>query len=278
MRQNRNTKPEKIEDFIEIAKKIRRKTLNIIYRSKSAHIGPSFSIVEILIALYFKCLYVSPDRVQDQNRDRFILSKGHGCPALYAVLAQRGFIDANVLKGFAIDGGTLEQHPTRDIMKGIEVSSGSLGHGLSIGVGMALAAKNDQLSHRVFTLLSDGEINEGSTWEAILFAPQHKLDNLIAIVDYNKIQALGRNKDIINLEPFAEKWRAFGWEAQEVDGHSFDQLIAAFERIPFKHGKPSVIIAHTIKGKGVSFMEDKLLWHYRCPDEEEYKKALEELS
>jgi len=277
MRKTKNMKSQEIEEFQEVAKKIRREILDMIYRAKAPHIGSSFSIVEILVVLYFKYLKISPNNSQDKNRDRFILSKGHGCPALYAVLAHRGFFNSDILKGFGCNGGTLEEHPTRDLIKGIEISTGSLGHGLSIGTGMAIAAKHDNNPYRVFVLLSDGETEAGFVWEAAMFAAHHKLDNLIAIVDYNKIQALGRIKEVVDLEPYSEKWRSFGWEVKEINGHDFAQLFSVFEDIPFKHGKPSVIIAHTIKGKGISFMEDKLLWHYRCPDKEEHKKALKEL-
>ncbi len=264
--------------YKNIAREVRIDVLNMLYNAKSPHIGSSFSIVEILVALYFKGLSISPDRTEDENRDIFILSKGHGCPALYATLARRGFFKPCALSEFGIDGGTLESHPTQDIKAGIEVSTGSLGHGLSIGAGMALAAKYDRYDRRVFTLFGDGELNEGSIWEAALFAPQHKLDNLIAIVDCNKIQALGNTQEVIDLKPLAEKWSSFGWSVEEIDGHNFEQIIGAIENIPLRRQKPSVIIAHTIKGKGVSFMENKLLWHYRCPDEAEYKRALQELS
>ena len=269
---------QEINNYKNIAREIRRELLNMVYRTKSGHIGSSLSTVEILVALYFKCLRISPKEPEDKNRDRFILSKGHGCPALYATLAHRGFFGSDVLNGFAVDGGTLEQHPTRNIAQGIEVSTGSLGHGLSIGVGMAIAAKYDKSNYRIVVLLSDGEMDEGSVWEAAMLASHHKLDNLVAIVDYNKIQALGRTNEVVNLEPVAEKWHSFGWEAEEIDGHDFEQIINALERAPFRQLKPSVIIAHTVKGKGISFMEDKLLWHYRCPDEKEYAKALKELS
>ena len=176
-----------------------------------------------------------------------------------------------------MNSGTLEQHPSRDLNRGIEVSTGSLGHGLSIGTGMAKAAKHDNNPYRVFVLLSDGETQSGFVWEAAMFATHHRLDNLIAIVDYNKIQALGRVKEVIDLEPYSHKWRSFGWEVKEVDGHDFTQLLSVLKNVPLKQGRPSAIIAHTVKGKGVSFMENKLLWHYRCPDEEEYLKAIKEL-
>ncbi|MFH1181034.1 MAG: transketolase [bacterium] len=258
-------------------KGIRRDILEILYRTKSPHIGSCFSMVELLTALYFKILKIDPKNPADPNRDRFVLSKGHGAPALYAVLAKRGFIGKEALAGFAKDGGTLEQHPNRNVSQGIEITSGSLGHGLSIAAGMALAGKYDKANWRVFAFSSDGDLEEGSSWEAIMFAGHHKLDNLIAIVDYNKLTAMGRIKEILDLDPLAEKWRAFDWEVKEVDGHNMEEIINALENIPFKNGKPSCLISHTIKGKGVSFMENDPKWHDKCPDEQEYEKAAEEL-
>jgi transketolase len=265
-------------DIFLLPSRIRRAVLDLIHRSGSPHIGSSFSCVEILISLYFRIMNVSPDGSFDDNRDRFILSKGHACPALYAVLAQAGFLSEKELKGFATNGGTLEQHPVMDLKRGIEASTGSLGHGLSIGIGMALAAKRDKRSSKVFVLMSDGELNEGSVWEAAMFASHHRLDNLVAIVDYNKIQALGFTKDIVGLEPLSEKWSSFGWATKEIDGHDMDGITETFNKVPFTNNKPSVVIAHTVKGKGVTFMENSLLWHYRAPDDEEYRRALKELS
>jgi transketolase len=269
---------KEVAEYKNIAKHIRRTILNMIYRTKSPHIGSSLSMVEILVALYFRVLSIDPEKPNDPNRDRFVLSKGHGCPALYATLTQRGFFSKDVLDRFAIDGGYLEQHPTRDVSAGIEISSGSLGHGLSLGAGMAIAAKYDRYSYRVFVFLGDGELDEGSNWEAIMFAAHHELDSLVAIVDYNKLQILGRTSEVLNLEPLADKWRSFGWAVREIDGHDFKQIIETLEKTPFLSRKPSVVIAHTIKGKGISFMEDELCWHDKYPDEEEYKKALAELA
>ncbi len=266
-----------IRDLELKARKIRTVILEMIYRTKAPHIASSFSIVEILMALYFKYLKIDARYPCAKNRDRFILSKGHGCPALYAVLAERGFLDKRDLREYSIDGGSLEQHPRINIKKGIEVSTGSLGHGLSVGAGMAFAAKRDKAHYKIYVLLSDGELNEGSTWEAAMFAPHHHLDNLIAIVDYNKMQALGFTKDILNLEPLADKWRAFGWNVYEVDGHDFSNIFSVFKSFRSSN-RPSVFIAHTIKGKGVSFMENNLLWHYRAPNDKEYFDALKELS
>jgi transketolase len=264
--------PRTLSDFEKTAQKVRRTILEMIYRTKSPHIGSSLSAVEILVALYLKILNLS-DR---QDRDKLILSKGHACPALYATLFEKGFLNADDLKGFAVNCGTLEQHPKMDPKKGIEVSTGSLGHGLSMGAGMALGAKVSKKEFRVFVLLSDGELNEGSVWEAVLFAGHHKLTNLTALVDYNKMQALGFSKDILDLEPLGKKWESFGWHSQEVNGHDFGQIFSAFRSL--SSTRPNAIIFHTIKGKGVSFMENNLLWHYRAPDDEEYRLALEELS
>ncbi len=265
-----------LEDFFSLSTQIRRSILDLIYKTKSPHIGPSFSIVEILVSLYFKFLNISPDDSSNPERDRFILSKGHSCATLYAVLAERGFLSKDDLDGFAVNGGVFEQHPNHDLTRGIEVSTGSLGHGLSIGAGMALSGKVDNKGYKVYVLLSDGELNEGSVWEAILFAGHHRLNNLVAIVDYNKIQALGYTKNILDLEPFGEKWKSFGWNVNEIDGHNYEQIFDSLSSL--SHEKPNVVVLHTVKGKGVSFMEDKLLWHYRAPDDNEYKLALEELN
>jgi len=269
---------DNLDFYYALSKKIRIKILDLIYRTRSPHIGSSFSIVEILIALYFKVLNIIPEEPFLPDRDRFILSKGHACPALYAVLEERGFLSEEDLMGFAVNNGVLEQHPSMNVRKGIEISTGSLGHGLSIGVGMALAGKKDKKSYNVYVLLSDGELNEGSVWEAMMFAATHCLDNLIAIIDYNKIQALGYTRDIISIAPLNCKLASFGWTVNEIDGHDYGEIFQVFNKIPFSINKPSVIIAHTIKGKGVSFMEDKLLWHYRSPNNDEYLKALKELS
>jgi transketolase len=260
-----------------LAKRIRRKTLGMIHRAKSSHIGSGFSMADLLAVLYTRILRVDPARPDWPERDRFILSKGHACVPLYVVLAERGFFPKEWLDDFYQDDARLAGHVTHVGVPGIEVSTGSLGHGLPMACGMALAGKRDRKGYRVFAMLSDGECDEGSTWEAILFAPAHRLDNLIAIVDYNKIQSLGTVKEVLDLEPFAEKWKAFGWEVREIDGHDFGQIESVLAGVPLVAGKPTCILAHTVKGKGVSFMEDKLLWHYRSPDREEMAKALAEL-
>lgn len=257
------------------SREVRKTILRLSHGTKSPHIGSSLSIVEILVALYFTFLNVSPDHMQEFNRDRFILSKGHACAALYAVLAERGFIVADELNKFAVADGVFEQHPNIDCDRGIEVSSGALGHGLSIGAGMALAGKIKRLPYKVVVLLSDGELNEGSVWEAVMFSAHHKLDNLLALVDANKMQALGFTKDILDLEPIEDKWKAFGWCTQTIDGHDFAQILNALDNLA--KDRPNAVILNAVKGKGISFMEDNILWHYRAPDDDEYQRALEEL-
>lgn len=260
-----------------LANRIRQHVLKMTYHAKSAHVGTSLSMADLLAVVYGGVLHVDPSRPGWPERDRFILSKGHGCAGLYAVLAERGFFPGEWLDNFYQDGSRLAGHVTHTGIPGVDASTGALGHGLSIACGMALVGKRDGRSYRVFTMLSDGECDEGSTWEAVLFAPQHGLDNLIAIVDYNKIQSLGTVKEVLDLEPLVAKWEAFSWAVREIDGHDFEQIEGSLKDIPFKPGQPSCIIAHTVKGKGVSFMENKLLWHYRSPDGEELRRALAEL-
>src|SRR6266446_3619459 len=264
-------------DSAHLAHHIRLRTLEMIHRAKSSHIGSSFSMADLLAVLYTNILRVDPKRPEWSERDRFILSKGHACAALYVVLAERGFFPESWLNDFYQDGARLAGHATHVGVPGVEISTGSLGHGLPIACGMALAGKRDGRAYRVFALLSDGECDEGSVWEAALFAPHHRLDNLIVIVDYNKIQSLGTVKEVLDLEPFAPKWRAFGWAVQEIDGHDVEQIERILAAVPYEPDKPTCIIAHTVKGKGVSFMENKLLWHYRAPDNDEMARALDEL-
>jgi len=261
----------------ELAAAIRYHTLMMVHRAKSSHIGTCYSMAELLAVLYARFLNVDPRRPDWPERDRFVLSKGHGAAAIYAVLAERGFFPRAWLETFYQNGSRLAGHVTHHSVPGVEVSTGSLGHGLSIATGMALAAKRDGAQHRVVVLLSDGECDEGSTWEPILFAQQHGLDNLLAIVDYNKIQSLGTVTEVMELEPFAAKWEAFGWAVREIDGHNIDEIETTLQAMPFEPGRPNCIIAHTVKGKGVSFMENDLLWHYRTPQGEEFEAALAEL-
>jgi transketolase len=262
----------------KLAQQIRKHALRMTSLGKSSHIGSVFSIADILAVLYGEILQVDPQNPTWSARDRFILSKGHAGAGVYAVLAERGFFPVEKLNTHYQDGSDLSGHVSHKGIPGVEFSTGSLGHGLPVGVGMAYGGKLDDLSHRVFVLLSDGECDEGSNWEAILFAAHHHLDNLVAIIDYNKLQSITTIKQTLNLEPFADKWRSFGWAVQQIDGHDHSAIQSACLQIPFELGKPNCIIAHTTKGKGVSFMEDSVLWHYRSAQGEEYEKALQELN
>lgn len=264
-------------DYKTLATQIRAHVLRMTHRANASHVGTSLSTADLLAVLYGAVLRVDPARPDWAERDRFILSKGHGCAALYAVLAEQGFFPKGWLETYCQDGLHLAGHITHHGVPGVEVSTGSLGHGLPIGCGMALASKRDGRSYRVLVLLSDGDCDEGSTWEAALFAPHHRLDNLVAIVDYNKIQSLGMVKDILDLEPLAAKWQAFGWAVREIDGHNLKQIQDTLQRVPFESERPSCIIAHTVKGKGVSFMENQVAWHYKSPNAEQLGQALEEL-
>lgn len=318
------------QHFIDIAKNVRRDILSMSYRAKSAHSGGAYSCVEILVSLYFNVMKVFPKDAENPNRDRLIFSKAHDAKALYAVLAQRGFFPKKILEKYEVDDGVLPGHSTRHCVPGVEISAGSLGHGLSMAAGVAYALKiksiasdnkffldplrasqlhtsahsrigdllstsvserekrsskklsslaSSSASPRVFAILSDGECDEGSTWEAAMFAGHHHLDNLTVIVDYNKLQGYGFTKDILDLEPFAEKWRAFGFAAKEVNGHLFKELIFTLSSLPFIKGKPSVVIAHTIKGLGGPKKHvGQISSQYKPPTEEEYKQVLKELS
>lgn len=262
---------------LEFSKKIRISTLKMIAKAKASHIGSCFSMADILAVLYTQILKVDPSLPTWPQRDRLLISKGHAAAIVYATLAEIGFFPKERLETYCQDGSSLAGHVTHHGVPGVEISSGSLGHGLPIGCGMALAAQRDKNDYKTFVILSDGECDEGSNWEAILFAGHHRLDNLVVIVDYNKIQSFGTVKEVLNLEPFADKWKAFNWAVKEVDGHDHQKLKEAFLSLPFEKGKPSVVIAHTIKGKGVSFMQNDLAWHYKSPSEEQFKKALLEL-
>ena len=260
-----------------LAKKIRIHSLRMTSTGGSSHVGAVFSVADILAVLYGEVLRVDPARPKWPERDRFILSKGHAGAGVYAALAERGFIEITRLQTHYQNGSHLCGHVSHKGVPGVELSTGSLGHGLSVGAGMAYGAKLDQAPQRVFVLLSDGECDEGSNWEAILFAAHHRLDNLVAIVDYNKIQSLDTVANTLGLEPFAEKWRSFGWSLVEVDGHDHERLSEAFSQIPAAEGRPTCVLAHTTKGKGVSFMENTVLWHYRTARDQEYQAALAEL-
>lgn len=247
----------------------------MVYNSKSGHLGCSLGIVDILTNLYFSVLRVNPKKPNLEDRDRFILSKGHACTALYAVLAKKGFFNPRFLDTYFSDGSTLAGHITYGSIPGVEATAGSLGHGLSMGVGIALAMRNRGSNARIFVLVGDGEVGEGSTWEGIAFAGQHGLNNLVLIVDYNNLQILGKTTDILNRFSLKNKFGGFGWKVKEVNGHNHHELKTAF--INTTH-KPLVVIAKTIKGKGVSFMENRVEWHGKCPTPQEYKNAINELS
>ncbi|MHB9054418.1 MAG: transketolase [Thermoleophilia bacterium] len=262
---------------IDLAKRIRLHALHMTSNGGSSHIGSVFSLADILAVLYDSVLNVDPENPKWRSRDRFILSKGHAGAGVYAALAESGFFATEKLTTHYQDGSDLSGHVSHLGIPGVEVSTGSLGHGLSIAAGLAFGAKLDGAGHRVFTLMSDGECDEGSNWEAILFAAHHSLDNLVAIVDYNKIQSLALVSETLRLEPFKDKWTSFGWNAVEVDGHDHGQLHDCLSQVPFQAGVPSCVIAHTTKGKGVSFMENSILWHYRTARGDELDAALEEL-
>lgn len=253
---------------------IRKSIIHMVHYSKSSHVGTCLSIVDILSILYFKVMNVDPQNPNKADRDKFILSKGHGSAALYATLAERGFFPKEYLDKYYTDGGILPGHLDMEAVPGIEASAGSLGHGLSLGLGMAIANRQTNNPGHIYVLLGDGECNEGSVWEAVMLASTLQLKNFTAIIDYNKLQSFGRTNEIINQENMAERWRAFGWETYEVDGHHVDELEKVFN---LEQSRPKAIIAHTIKGKGVSYMEDRLEWHYKSPDRDQYNEALKEL-
>ncbi|MFH1309444.1 MAG: transketolase [Candidatus Omnitrophota bacterium] len=266
-----------MHDLEKKAKELRRVIVKTICNGGGGHTPASLSIVEILTVLYYKILNIDPNNLKSLERDRFILSKGHAGVALYAILAEKGFFPKEELNTFGQKGTILGGHPDMHKIPGVEASTGALGHGFSFGAGIALAGKLDKKNYRVFALLGDGECQEGSIWETALFAPQHGLDNLIAIIDYNKYQALDNLEKIVSLGALADKWKAFGWEVKEVDGHDITELTKVLKKVPFSFGKPSVVIANTIKGKGVSFMENVPIWHYRLPNEKEMKILCKEL-
>lgn len=245
--------------------------------SHGSHIGSILSVADIVAVLYSDVARVDPQNPDWADRDRIILSKGHAGAAIYAALAEKGFFEIAELKTHYADGSRLSGHVSHKGVPGVELSTGSLGHGLSVAAGMAYVAKKDHKSHRVYVICGDGECDEGSVWEAAMVANHYRLNNLVAIIDHNRMQSLGFCEDTIALQPFADKWRAFGWNVVEVDGHDHDQLRAAFTQIGSSQG-PTVVIAETVKGKGISFMENDILWHYRFPhDGEEFESALAEL-
>jgi transketolase len=275
-----NNDIEKPEDefgaLAAVAARIRGRIIQLSHQARTPHLGSSLSFVELLVYLYWNFLEIRPENPRDTDRDRFVLSKGHGITTLYAVLAERGFFSKKLFEDYAQADSPLPEHPSPRCVPGIEAATGSLGHGLSVATGIALASKMNAIPYNVITLLSDGECNEGSTWEAALLAPAHNLDNLIAIIDFNKWQATGRSAEITALEPIDQKFQSFGWNSARIDGHDFRQIKSALATAK-KSDQPFAIIADTIKGKGIKMMEDDNNWHYRIPSKEEVDSAFEEL-
>ena len=261
---------------IALAARLRAHAVRMTNRAKASHVGSCLSMADILAVLYGSAMRVDPARPDWAERDRLVVSKGHAAAIVYAVLAEQGFISLEELETYAQDGSRLAGHVTKTI-PGVEFSTGSLGHGLPVAAGMALAAKRAGADWRAICILSDGELDEGSNWEAIQFAQHARLDQLVAIVDYNKIQSFGSVAEVSELHPLADKFRAFNWGVHEIDGHDHAALAAALTGTPVLPTRPTVVIAHTVKGKGVSFMEDKLAWHYKNPDDDQVLAALAEL-
>jgi len=272
MKQTKN-----VEELQAVARSVRRHIVEMIGEAKSGHPGGSLSAVEIVVSLFYDIMRHDPSNPKWPERDRFILSKGHAAPVLYSVMAQCGYVPEDQLNTLRRLGSIYQGHPDRRFIPSVEASTGSLGVGLSVGIGMAEAARLDKSPTRVYVMLGDGEIQEGQIWEAAMYASYHKVDNIVAIVDYNKIQLDGWVKDIMGIEPVADKWRAFGWNTVEVDGHDIPALQKAFADAAVCKGQPTVLVAHTIKGKGVSFMENNPKFHGNAPTKEEVALALKEI-
>jgi len=270
--------PPSTKDLSRVAHTIRQRTIETSARAKIPHLGSCLSCVELLTTLYWQELNINPTAPNSPKRDRFVLSKGHGAPVLFQVLAERGFFPVERLSEFGQPGSVFHEHPPKPgYIPGVEAATGSLGHGLPMALGMAIAQRIQGEQNRCYALLSDGECNEGSIWEAAMFAAGQRMNHLTAIIDYNKWQATGRSQEVMALEPLAAKWEAFGWHTQQIDGHNFEAIKEALDAARSETEKPSVIVADTIKGKGVSFMEDDNNWHYRTPNTEELAAALTEL-
>jgi transketolase len=270
--------PKSLEQLQEIAKRVRREIIEMTGAAKSGHPGGSLSAVEIVVELYFDYMRHDPANPKWPDRDRFILSKGHAAPVLYAAMAEAGYTPIDQLKTLRKLGSIYQGHPDVRFIPSLEASTGSLGQGVSLALGMGLAARLDGRPYRTYVMLGDGEIQEGQIWEAAMFGAFHKVDNIVAIVDYNGIQLDGFVKDIMEVSPLAEKWRAFGWHVVEIDGHDFTAVRKAFEEAEATKGKPTAIVAHTVKGKGVSFMENNPKFHGTAPTAAEVELALQELA
>ena len=259
-----------------LALETRKEVMRMIYAGKGGHTGGSLSSVDILVSLYFHALRYDPANPEKADHDRFVMSKGHSAEVLYCTLAAAGFFPDAWLDEYGRFGSHLYGHPTMGV-PGVEMPTGALGHGLPIGVGMALAAKRDGAAYRTFVLMGDGEQAEGSVWEAAMAGSNYELDNLVGIVDYNGLQISGKVDEVMRLSPLSERWSAFGWAVVELDGNDMGQLVKAFDGLPARRGSPTLILAHTTKGKGVSFIENQVAWHHKVPTEEQYKQALGEL-
>lgn len=259
------------------ATSIRRNILKQVYKAKSGHPGGSLSSADILTVLFFNHMDINSENVSTIDRDRFVLSKGHASPLLYATLAEKGLLDVEALETFRNIDSKLQGHPNMNYVPGVDMSTGSLGQGISCATGMAIANKADGNDHRIYVLLGDGECEEGQVWEAAMCAAHYRLDNLCAVLDYNHLQIDGNIKDVISPEPFKSKFEAFGWNVLECDGHDYDAIDACFSQAKAYKGRPTIIIAHTVKGKGVSFMENNYAWHGTAPNQEQYEQAIKEL-
>ncbi|QGU96226.1 transketolase [Clostridium bovifaecis] len=266
-----------IAELREIAKHIRKDIITMLTESGSGHPGGSLSAADILTVLYFKEMNIDPENPHNPDRDRFVLSKGHAAPVLYSALAERGFFNKEELVGLRKLGSMLQGHPNMNYVPGVDMSTGSLGQGISTAVGMAMAGKLDKKDYRVFALLGDGELQEGQVWEATMSAAHYKLDNLTAFIDYNSLQIDGRIQDVMSPDPIDEKFKAFGWHVIKIDGHNYEEIVAAIDEAKNTKGKPTMIVAKTIKGKGVSFMEDDASWHGSTPNREQCEQALREI-
>jgi transketolase len=270
--------PGEIKRLQDISKKIRCSIVTMVKDAAVGHIGGSLSVTDILVALYFNILKIDPENPQWEDRDRLVLSKGHGATAIYSTLAERGFFPVEDLKTFGILDSKFQVHPDKTKVPGIEASTGALGQGLSVAAGMALAARLNSKDYHTYAILGDGEIQEGQVWEAAMFSSHYKLDNLTAILDYNNVQLMGDVSDIMEIAPVDDKWASFGWEVKKIDGHNMGEILTALEEAKAYKKKPVIIIADTTKGKGVSFMESTCDWHGNVPTDEQYEKALKELN
>ena len=266
-----------IKELQEKAKELRKDIIEMIYRAKSGHPGGSLSIADIMAVLYWKEMNIDSKNPKDEKRDRFVLSKGHAAPVLYASLIEKGYASKELISTLRKWGSPLQGHPDMKKLSGVEMSTGSLGQGLSVANGMALSGKIYNNDYRVYTILGDGELQEGQVWEAAMTSAHYNLDNLVAIIDYNNLQIDGKVSDVMGVSPIADKFKAFNWNVIQIDGHNYEEIIKAFEEARTVKGKPTVIVAKTIKGKGVSFMENNAGFHGAAPNDEEYKKAMEEL-